>query len=399
MSPSVDDMTKTYQTVIEKYERNGLFLNVVRSSKNLPLNFMTIPSITGSGSIGETAGIVANVVSAVPATAGGFLSAATGTYYSPSLGISLSRSFTFTQSSLDNSAFQKAFMTEIPLATINAASDVSTEKRELFYSMVIERLTFFAPDGSITRLDNDPSTPGYEAFQNKLHELVEMGFKTEMIQHYEPVGTPMTPSEVNDSVFKFLDVKEDKRLIIRENVNSETRKKTYQMYQKLQEPRFCFDKAAQADYVIKTYGRELICHERLDTKVEDNYITKITPRNNQDQYDIGITIRSTAKVFAYLGNIVKVQNGTKPYVPMLWSPQTEQNGIVYPPQKNVPILVVNKNNGAGRAFAEIDYEGDRYSIPSENSGSSTQVMSLLTGIVSLNKVPGSLPQTPAVLIK
>lgn len=392
-------MSKTYQTVIEKYERNGLFLNVVRSSKSLPLNFMTIPSITGSGSVAETAGIAANVVSAVPATAGGFLSAATGTYYSPSLGIVLNRSFTFTQSSMDNAAFQKAFMSEISLATINAASTLSMGKRELVYSMVIDRLTIVGPDGGVKRLENNPLAADYGEFQNKLHELIEMGFTTELLQHYEPVGTPMTPSQVNDTVFKYLDVKEDKRLIMRQETDPQTRKKTFQMYQRSQEARFCFDRTASATYVSQTFGNELLCHERLDTSIEDSYKTKTTDNRPKNQYDLGITIRSTAKVFAYLGNIVKAQNSSNPQIPMLWSTETNQQGVAGAPQKNVPILLVNKNKSNGRSFAEIDYEGDTYFIPAEDSGTSTQVMSLLTGFVALNKVPGSLPQSPTVLIK
>jgi len=50
-------------------------------------------------------------------------------------------------------------------------------------------------------------------------------------------------------------------------------------------------------------------------------------------------------------------------------------------------------------FAEAEYEGDSYSIPYENAGHSTMVMSILMGFISLNKVPGAIPQSPAVLVK
>jgi len=228
LSPTFDDMSKTYQVTLEKYERSGLFLNVVRASKKLPLSFLSIPSITGTGSVGETAGVSANVVSAIPSTASGFLSAASGTYYTPTLGITLNRSFTFTQSSMDNAVFQKSFISEIPLATVNTVANLPEDKRELIYSMIIDRLLVVEPNGTTKRLINSPLDPGYEDFQNKLHELIEMGLSTEMLQYAEAVGTPMTASQVNDIMFKYLDVKEEKQLSMQEVIGSQSNKKTYQ---------------------------------------------------------------------------------------------------------------------------------------------------------------------------
>lgn len=397
LSPSVDDMSKSYQTVIEKFERNGLFLNVVRSSKNLPLSFMTIPSITGTGSVGETVGISANVVSAVPTTPTGFLSPTTGTYYSPSLGITLSRSFTFTQSSLDNEVFQRSFMSDIPLTSVNVISNMPEEKRELVYSMIFDKLVLVSPTGETESLNNNPLDSSYAEFQNRLHELMAMGLSTEMQQHYDPVGTLMTPSQVNDSVFRFLDVKDAKRLIIKEQIDPVTKKSAYQMYQKSQNVRFCFENTAQAHKVRSMYGAELFCHNRLDTKTEP--LSEATIPEGKNEYELGITIRSTAKVFTYLGHIITAQTKENPMIPTLWSSPTIKDGIQVPAEKNVPILVVSKNKAAGKIFAEIDYEGDTYIIPAENAGHSTQVMSLLRSIVALNKVPGAIPQSPTVLIK
>lgn len=397
LNPSVDDMSKSYQTVIEKFERNSLFLNVVRSSKNLPLSFMSIPSITGTGSVGETVGLSANVVSAVPTTPAGFLSPTTGTYYSPSLGVTLNRSFTFTQSSLDNEVFQRSFMSDIPLASVNVISNMPEEKRELIYSLIFDKLVLVSPAGVTESLDNNPLDPSYPEFQKRLHELMEMGLSTEMQQHYEPVGTLMTPSQVNDTLFRFLDVKDAKRLIMREQKDPVTKKSAYQMYQKTQNVRFCFEKTAQAIKVKSMYGAELFCHDRLDTKSEP--LKEVVISEGKNEYELGITIRSTAKVFTYLGHIVTAQSKENPTIPTLWSMPTVKDGVQVPAEKNVPILVVSKNKAVGKVFAEIDYEGDAYIIPAENAGHSTQVMSLLRAIVALNKVPGAIPQSPTVLIK
>jgi hypothetical protein len=399
LSPSFDDMSKTYQITLEKYERSGLFLNVVRASKKLPLSFLSIPSITGTGSVGETAGVSANVVSAIPSTTGGFLSAASGTYYTPTLGITLNRSFTFTQSSMDNAVFQKSFISEIPLATVNSVANQPDDKRELIYSMIIDRLLVVEPNGTTKRLINSPLDPGYEDFQNKLHELIEMGLSTEMLQYAEAVGTPMTASQVNDIMFKYLDVKEEKQLSMKEVIDSHSNKKTYQMYQRINKARFCFEKTKHTKTVSAKYGNELICHDKLDTKNEDISATINPKQTDKNEHELGITIRSTASVFTYLGDVLSSQTRSEPKIPMLWSSETIRDGQFVPSQKNIPILIVQKNKPNGRVFSEIDFEGDSYYIPAENAGHSTQVMSLLTGIIALNKVPGAIPQSPTVLIK
>jgi len=398
LSPSLDDMSKSYQTVIEKYDREGMFLNIVRASKKLPLSFLTIPSITGSGSVAESAGVGANVVSTVPGTAGGFLSAGTGTYYSPTLGISLSRSFTFTQSSLDNAAFVKSFTTPIPLIAVNAMTKATDDKRELLYSLLIDTLITVDTNGTTQRYKNNPMQSNYTDFQNQLHQLIELGLSTEVVEIKEPVGTQIKEDKLNEIMFKYLDMKEDKSLTMRDISLKGAKQKTFQMYQIKKIARFCFANSPEVEKVKMRYGEELLCHELLDTADSDLMASSVNNTNKKEE-EFGIVLRSTAGIFNFLGNVVEAQTGTIPVVPTVWSYQT-----IYPMQTEaekikVPILLVNKNKMTGRTFAEINYEGDSYAIPTENAGYSTQVMSFLSGFIALSKVLGAVPQSPAVLIR
>jgi hypothetical protein len=47
----------------------------------------------------------------------------------------------------------------------------------------------------------------------------------------------------------------------------------------------------------------------------------------------------------------------------------------------------------------INYQGETYSIPMENNGYSPLVINILSQLVNLNKGVGSIPASPAVLIK
>jgi hypothetical protein len=49
-------MSQTYQREIEKFQNNNILLNVVRASKNMPLSFLDIPNVIGTGSFSETIG-------------------------------------------------------------------------------------------------------------------------------------------------------------------------------------------------------------------------------------------------------------------------------------------------------------------------------------------------------
>jgi len=393
-------MSRTYQTVIEKYDRNGLFLNVVRASEKRPMSFLTIPSITGSGSAAESAGVSASVVSAVPGTTGGFFSAGTGSYYAPTIGISLSRGFTFTQSSLDNAAFQKSFMSEIPLAAINSMANSTEDRRELIYSMVIDSLVMVEPDGVPKTYRNNPLADDFDEFQSQLHKLIALGLSSELLESKAPIGTPMTAAQVNDIMFKYLDAKDEKQLTMSEIVSKGGKEKLYQIYQTVKTARFCFSKDANPEAVKSMFGSKWFCQQVLDNDSSDPTIAAVDNGSKRKEFELGIKLRSTGGVFFYLGNIVKAQTKANPKVVMLWNYDLQAKPTGEGPQQNVPMLVVKKNQKInGKVFAEIDYEGDFYVIPIEDAGYSSQTMSMLYAFVAMNKVPGAIPASPAVLIK
>ena len=66
----------------------------------------------------------------------------------------------------------------------------------------------------------------------------------------------------------------------------------------------------------------------------------------------------------------------------------------------MPLFVVEKNpSKKSNALSQIDYEGDVYSIPANDNGYTSMVMNILTQLLTLNKVSGTIPPSPAVLIR
>ena len=48
-SSSFSDMSTAYRQIVENYSNENILLNIVRSSKNMPLSFLDIPSVIGTG--------------------------------------------------------------------------------------------------------------------------------------------------------------------------------------------------------------------------------------------------------------------------------------------------------------------------------------------------------------
>ena len=118
-----------------------------------------------------------------------------------------------------------------------------------------------------------------------------------------------------------------------------------------------------------------------------------------------IKLRSTRKIFDFLGSLTSMQLGPeKKYVSLKASSTLAINSSTHSAQAattnyEFPLFVIQKNNTQGPALATVNYRGNTYSIPETNSGASRQVLVALSQILTLNKVPGSIPASPAVLIK
>jgi hypothetical protein len=64
------------------------------------------------------------------------------------------------------------------------------------------------------------------------------------------------------------------------------------------------------------------------------------------------------------------------------------------------LLVINKNMYQKRPFASYEaLDGSIYTIPRVNNGYSSIIIDMLTQFQTLAKVPGSVPPSPAVILR
>jgi hypothetical protein len=67
----------------------------------------------------------------------------------------------------------------------------------------------------------------------------------------------------------------------------------------------------------------------------------------------------------------------------------------------IPLLKVNKgsNIGSGPVVSSVKYFGTEYSVPLDKNGYSSVVFDLMSLLVTLSKIPGSIPASPGILIQ
>lgn len=402
--PDFSDMSQSYQKSIEKYQNNNFLLNIVRSSKEMPLSFIDIPSVIGTGNITGTAGL-SGIFYSNSAGGGlsGIFSAATGSYTNPSLGLSLGRSFNFTQSSLANAQFQKEFLSIIPIETINFFARHHIPP-ELIFSLTIDSIEVSKPDGTTKIFFNNPTSANFAEFQTLIRQLIQYGLTTEIVKTENPIGPALDVRKMGatlpQTILQYIGSKNSNRLDFKPA--SDKNPNLYQFTQEVATARLCFAAYKNIQAVIREFGESMLCQNPLGTakqKTERLGITG-TLSPNKDKTSLAVKIRSNRDVYHFLGEVLIAQIQATPRMTYLEPTVISNQQKKSLNEEQVPLLVINKNPPTGtKSIATIDYDGDTYSIPAENNGYSALVVDVLSQFLNLNKIPGSIPASPAVLVQ
>lgn len=395
--PDFKEMSSAYSIVVEKYNNDNVLLNIVRASKSMPLGFLDIPSVVGTGSVTTTAGLGATVYSANPASVTGLFSAAaqsvgtTGaSFFSPSANLTLNRSFNFTQSSLDNAQFMRGFLTELTPETIHffTKRHIPTE---LLYTMVIESIEAELPNGEKKVYVNNPLLPNYDEFQTMLYGLIDLGLSSETVVQKMSFGPPMDGEELYKTIAPIVSLSKDGFILETVKVNG---KDKYQISRTLSTARICFEQGKRSETVRSIYAESIFC--ALPGSVTMQNGKPLAPVSKEKKTALIIKVRSTRNVFDFLGQVMNAQlSQDNPKILML----RPTGPYVQGEKVSLPMLKILKDPGNIPASAFVEYDGNQYIIPKNDGGYSNMVLDIVSQMLTLNKIPGSIPPSPAVLIK
>jgi hypothetical protein len=382
ITPDFMEMSTKYANLLETYQINMMFTNIMRASFQEPLSFLDMPNVNGSGTITNSPSV--NSVFATPSIVGKLGSVATNWI------MSFGNSFTFTQSSLDNATFWKGMEAEIGIESVRYFLH-NHIPREVAFSLAIDEIQIQYPDGTTKSFINNPLRPEYPIFQAELYKLLNLGLTIAPNEILVQVGGPMSELQLASFYSTNATVSpEGERIEIKMVSNKPI--KLYQRYKTSKNFRLCIPRGANNKEAESSYGADFFCEARSSNNIK-TVTSSPSPKLN-------IHIRSTRNIYYFLGQVATAQLREKnPYLVTLPPTPSTFNGKDGE-SNQYALLVINKNIESKNPFASYEaLDGNAYTIPRANNGYSSIMIDMLTQFQTLAKVPGSVPPSPAVILR
>ena len=388
VTPDFTEMSARYAVILEQYQLNSILINIIRASNERPLSFLDIPSINGSGTVSFSTGLGPSMNGFIGGLAGGPLGISS---LSPTLSPSFGNGFNFSQSSLDNATFLQGFLSQIPIGT--AKFFISDNiPREVMFSLVIASIEIKQADGKSTRYINNPLLPEHPAFQAELYKLLSYGLTVDQVkEEAKKISSPALGRTANYSQPSMPSPYQSPGGYGGYGGYGGSSGAYGGMYGQIQpQPQFkvCVDENKFANFVKEEFSSDIFCKASLNAS-----------KNKSSKSELILTVRSPNTVFEYLGQVVSAQNKENPYIVTLPPSGTTQARKIGQ-ENQYALLIVRKNDPSNRNFARVkNIDDDVHSIPANDNGYSPMVLKIISQLLSLNKVPGSIPASPGILLR
>jgi hypothetical protein len=380
------DWSAGYDKAVEASQNENMLINMVRAAYNRPLHFTAISVVRGNGQASPSLGLTGQFPFANPFKGGGIGAG-------PSLAVS--GGFNFDMASLDNAEFMGGLVTPIAPSTVNSYVNQGIP-RELLFNLLIQKVTI--SDG--TRTDtyvNDPTRADYQNFQITLKNLLDLGLTTETASDVLPFGPSLSAAEMkNPQVLQVLSQAIAAGAMVQQNGPD-----AYQMAKPVSQARFCFMGGGPSMPKLPTsalcsaIAQSAKTSAEASTSGEHQFATGSSIGDFRNA-SMTVTVRSTRDVFNYLGNLIYMQVASGK--PIHLEMQTQEAKDFNYLKRGDDLLVVVKNRPRSDDIVKIDYEGNTYSIPSENQGNSALVFTIVSQILMLSKTVNLIPASTAVEI-
>jgi len=396
-STSFREMSSAYREVLEQYANDNVLLNIVRSSKSMPVSFLDMPSVMGSGGISNSLQAGPSIYGVAPGSSlAGFFTPTGGSGVSAGVSLAVNNSFNFTQSSLDNSSFMVSFLSDLKPGALASLLNSQLATRDVLFSLAIESIEGQDPQGkTVAKFYNDPYSPKFIEFQRTLYNLVRAGISIEQTQTMMPVSAPMDAETVNRNMQGVAAAQMIPMTALVPTKLPGGRDGFQLMRMMPPDARICLEQRAADEQLSFRVAQSAYCK---NSKAAAGKVDASKP-----EVTLVIKLRSVRNVFEFLGALVNIQNGPEArMIKVVDSGKLGDNVTLEQIlAQSKPLFVVNKGSASGDAMLSVTYQGTTYTVPKDdhNATYTNQVLVMLSQMLTLTKVPGSIPLSPAVLIK
>ena len=350
-------MSTSYRDLVEQHNNDNILVNIVRSSKTLPMSFMDISSVYGNGSVSPSMSVGGTYYPVNAQSFGGSFISQPGASSNSSIGINVSNGFTFTQNSLDNLQFMRAFLNPLGKEFLEFRGTTEFIPKELYLTLLIGGIELNAIDGSKSiKLINNPLDPSFAHFQGFLGMLIDSQLQLEEIPSRQEKGL------------------RELRLCV-------NRYSAKEIFGDLVSPMEYCAKSNKTTAKIKSYQGEI------------NYLNLM--REGSNNFSFNFNIRSLGNIFDYLGLVLRAQNSEKSPLVVTIEQSDQRKLLSSSSAARVPLFVVQKNKWVSNPISSIDYRNDSYAIEDEDITFTKQTIEFLSILITLSKAPGMYQQGPS----
>jgi hypothetical protein len=321
--------------------------------------------------------------------------------------------FSYFLSPLDNENFMRGFLADIPHEKLYFLAFGSSVDKPLLWTLVTNSVASDRVKGYRKKLENIPQAKSWAEFQQTVSQALKLGLSMEQVREETPVGPRMSRQEAlmqlptvvaqwnGSSLGAFgaggSSQSNAARPVLTELGGSDPLA-THQLVMVSRSYRFCFDPADLNDWQNST--------DRLCQHIYANEPPKLPPRNvaassQDDDVDSlehrwrDFNVRSPREVFQFVGEVVRSQLQNPGLVWKVGDPDGQSGR----PPKSLIHVVCGATPTGGEPLATANYRGQTCHIPQDDQSHSAEVMDTLALLVTLSKVQGALPSSPAILIK
>lgn len=263
-----------------------------------------------------------------------------------SASMDVSRSFNFTLSSLDNAQFTQGFFADVPLDRFHVFASSSEQSPGLVYTLMVARIDLDFGLHAPQRFTNQANAAHFQAFQQALQELLASGLRTELA----PPGQAPEPQAL-----------------------------AY---------RFCADASQAAQEPALAFAPSLACRRAGARPIQGAVAAEPSPAVQA----MSIDLRSTRDVFRYLGSMVRQDLETGHDGAGAWR---------WDRVDGKPLLDLRRGRPAPgqRSVAAVSYQGQDYFVALDDGSQSAAVFEVLASLLAMNKISGSIPASPGIVVR
>ncbi len=389
---ALSTMAVEHNAALDQIERNTTLLNILRAADQQPLNFTAVSYVGGNGTVSTGFGLNEGRTR--------FMGPVTGltTYITPSV----SQGFTYNLGSLDNEQFMRGFLADVPLEKLYVLSESTRLENDVLWTLLAETVGYEDKGQTMRALDNVPEEEAWATFQSLVARALRLGLTLEEVTDQVSVGPRLTRDEALNQIGTVISGWSGygqpgaARPILVETAASADGQ-THQLAMLTKKVRLCFSPSdlaewrfAEIDLLCEKWGTQEAMRQLAATR---GAVSAPGDRLESMGWRT-LKTRSPREVFYFVEAVVRTQLADPKRT---WKVGDPQSVPKRPPR---PLFTVTCGGSApSTALAVATYRGRTCHVPRDDGSHSAQVLQHLSLLVTLSKIPGSLPATPAVLMR